>query len=114
MKKFAKRETEMETQSKTTENALKLLGEYFAPGASLLMDGKILPGTAHLIAGLLLRSAIGPIGYGLVIANSYSSSTTSKSLLRHFIKEKAEPAEEKAEPAEGKSTEEVVEPAAAS
>lgn len=59
------------------------------------MDGKILPGTAHLIAGLLLRTAIGPIGYGLVIANSYSSSTTNKSLFRHFIKEKkVEPAEE--------------------
>ena len=52
------------------------------------MDGKILPGTGHLIAGLLLRTAIGPIGYGLVIANSYSSSTTGKNLFKHFIREK--------------------------
>ena len=78
----------METQSQTVNNAIKLVGEYFAPGASLLMDGKILPGTGHLIAGLLLRIAIGPIGYGLVIANSYSSSTTGKNLFKHFIREK--------------------------
>ena len=78
----------METQSQTVNNAIKLVGEYFAPGASLLIDGKILPGTGHLIAGLLLRTAIGPIGYGLVIANPYSSSTTGKNLLKHFIREK--------------------------
>jgi hypothetical protein len=78
----------METDKKITDNAIRLVGEYFAPGASLFMDGKILPGTAHLIAGLLLRTAIGPIGYGLVIANSYSSSTTNKSLLRHLIRER--------------------------
>jgi hypothetical protein len=92
MKRFITGKTEVESQSKTTENAIKLFGEYFAPGASLLMDGKILPGTAHLIAGLLLRTAIGPIGYGLVIANSYSSSITNKNLFRHFInKKKGEP-----------------------
>jgi hypothetical protein len=80
----------METPSKATDNAIKLVGEYFAPGASLLIDGKILPGTAHLVAGLLLRSAIGPIGYGLVIANSYASSVTGRNLLKQFTKKKAE------------------------
>ena len=80
----------METSSKATDNAIKLVGEYLAPGASLLIDGKILPGTAHLVAGLLLRTAIGPLGYGLVIANSYSCSVTGKNLLKQFTKKKAE------------------------
>jgi hypothetical protein len=87
----------METQGQTIDNAIKLVGEYFAPGASLLMDGKILPGTGHLIAGLLLRTAIGPIGYGLVIANSYSTSTTGKNLLKHFIREKKAESSESSE-----------------
>jgi hypothetical protein len=80
----------MEMPSKVTDNAIKLVGEYFAPGASLLIDGKILPGTAHLVAGLLLRSAIGPIGYGLVIANSYASSITGRNLLKQFAKKNTE------------------------
>jgi hypothetical protein len=86
----------METQNKVADNAIKLLGECFAPGASLLIDGKILPGAAHLVVGTLLRLAIGPVGYGLVIANSYASSTTGKNLFKQFIKEKSDkPAEEK-------------------
>lgn len=78
----------MDTPSKATDNAIKLVGEFLAPGASLLIDGKILPGTAHLVTGLLLRTAIGPIGYGLVMANSYASSVTGKNLLRQFSKKK--------------------------
>jgi hypothetical protein len=79
----------MDFTNKTTENTIKLVSEYFAPGASLLIDGKILPGAGHLVLGLLLRSAIvplGPIGYGLVIANSYATSVTGKNLLRQFSK----------------------------
>lgn len=79
----------MDLSNKTTENTIKLVSEYFAPGASLLIDGKILPGAGHLVLGLLLRSAIvplGPIGYGLVMANSYASSVTGKNLFRQFSK----------------------------
>lgn len=98
----------MDTQVKVPDNAIKLVGEFFAPGASLLLDGKILPGTAHLVVGFLLRSAIGPVGYGLVVANSYASSTTGKNLLKQFIKDK------KVEPAAEKPTTEVVEAVPAS
>jgi hypothetical protein len=96
MTKSAADHSEMENQVSVTDNAIKLVGEAFAPGASLLMDGKILPGTAHLVTGLLLRSVIGPIGYGLVIANSYASSTTGRNLLKQFTKpKKVESSEEK-------------------
>lgn len=70
----------------TIDNAIRLLGEAFVPGASLLMDGKILPGCAHLIVGTWAKVAIGPVGAALVIANSYAESATGKSLLKHFSK----------------------------
>lgn len=69
---------------KVVENAIKLAGECLAPGASLLMDGKIVEGSAHLVVGLWSKVALGPVAMGLVIANSYSTSVTGKSLLKHF------------------------------
>lgn len=93
----------MKNSATIKENAIKLAGELFIPGASLLMEGKILPGSAHLITGLVLRSLVGPIGYGVVIANSYASSVTGKNLLNQFSKPK--PVEAAAE----KTTDEVVE-----
>ncbi|WAS96621.1 DUF6072 family protein [Nannocystis punicea] len=68
------------------DNAIKLLGEAFLPGASLLMDGKIVEGSAHLIAGTWAKAAVGPVGLALVIANSYSESVTGKNLLKHLSK----------------------------
>lgn len=70
----------------TIDNAIRLLGEAFVPGASLLMDGKIVPGCAHLIVGTWAKVAIGPVGAALVIANSYAESATGKSLLKHLSK----------------------------
>lgn len=79
----------MTTQAHTvkpdvTHNAVKLVGEAFVPGASLLMEGKILQGGAHLIVGTLAKMALGPVGLALVVANSFSQSTTGKSLLKQF------------------------------
>ena len=62
------------------------VGEAVVPGASLLMDGNILSGGAHLVVGGLARMALGPVGLVLVVANSYSKSTTGKSLLQQFTK----------------------------
>ncbi len=70
--------------TKTTHNAVKLVGEAILPGASLLMDGKVAHGGAHLIAGVLAKALLGPVGLVLVIANSYSSSTTGQNLLKQF------------------------------
>lgn len=70
--------------SSTTDNAIKLLGEVFVPGASLLMDGKVAAGAVHTIIGTWARVALGPVGLALVIANSYSNSATGKNLIKQF------------------------------
>lgn len=74
------------TEGAPIQNAVKLLGEAMMPGASLLMDGKILTGGAHLVVGALAKAALGPLGVALVVANSYSLSSTGKSLLKQFTK----------------------------
>lgn len=80
----------METTSTQTSsarpvaNAVKLIGETVMPGASLLLDGNILSGGAHLLVGAIARAALGPIGVVLVMANSYSQSTTGKGLLKQM------------------------------
>jgi hypothetical protein len=68
----------------TVSNAVKLVGETFVPGASLLMDGKILAGGAHLLIGTWAKLAFGPVGLALVIANSYATSSTGKNLIKQF------------------------------
>jgi hypothetical protein len=74
-------------EASTSQNAIKLVGEAILPGASLLMDGKILQGGAHLLAGALAKAFLGPIGIAVVIANSYSNSTTGKNLLKQFSRD---------------------------
>ncbi len=60
---------------------VKLVGETFlTPGSSLLLDGNI-GGISHQIGGLWANSILGPIGLLLVSANSYTRSTTGKSLM---------------------------------
>ena len=64
---------------------VKLIGEMVVgPGASLAMDGKILPGAAHFVGGVLARWAFGPVGWFLVAANSYAKSVTGKGLTEHL------------------------------
>jgi hypothetical protein len=82
--------TQAQTHSKVTENAVKLVGEAFVPGASLLMDGKILNGGAHLVVGVLAKMALGPIGLALVVANSFSQSTTGKNLIKQVTDRKTD------------------------
>lgn len=72
------------TRDHTTHNAVKLVGEAFVPGASLLLDGKIVEGGAHALLGAAARAFLGPVGLALVIANSYAKSTTGKNLLKQF------------------------------
>ena len=73
----------------TMDNAVKLVGEAFVPGASLLLDGKIAEGSAHLLLGTWAKLALGPIGLALVIANSYTKSTTGKNLLEEVSEDES-------------------------
>jgi len=99
----------MDNQNNTVDNAIRLVGESFAPGASLLMDGNILSGAAHLLVGMWSRAVLGPLGLGLVMANSYATSTTGKNLLQQFTKGgpkgelESEPAKSEPEPAKSDS-----------
>ncbi|HKI01958.1 MAG TPA: DUF6072 family protein [Thermoanaerobaculia bacterium] len=78
-------ESHLEPSSNTViGRGIKILGETVAPGASLVLDGEILPGAAHLVGGLVARWAFGPVGWLLVAANSYSKSVTGKSLTEHL------------------------------
>jgi hypothetical protein len=63
---------------------LKLAGETFVPGASLLLDGEVAAGVGHLIVGTLARLAFGPVGLLVVAADSYSKSVSGKGLLEQL------------------------------
>lgn len=68
----------------TVHNAVKLVGEGFVlPGTSLLLDGDVKAGAGHALVGVLARSIFGPIGWFVAAANSFSESTSGKSLLEH-------------------------------
>jgi hypothetical protein len=84
-------------KAQTGENAVKLVGEAFVPGASLLLDGKILTGAAHMLVGAWAKTMLGPVGLALVVANSYSTSVTGKNLLKQFAKADEHSAEAKVE-----------------
>lgn len=64
-------------------NGVKLVGEALIPGASLMLDGKIVNGAAHAAAGLAARLVIGPAGLVLAAADSYSKSVSDKYLWQH-------------------------------
>ena len=64
---------------------VKIVGESaIAPGSSLILDGDVIGGGAHLIGGLAAKALLGPVGLFLVAANSYSKSVTGKHLTGHF------------------------------
>jgi hypothetical protein len=66
-------------------NALKVAGEAFVvPGASLVADGDIRGGAFHIAGAFVARALLGPIGWVLVAANSYSNSVSGKHLHEHF------------------------------
>ena len=68
----------------TVGNGIRLAGEFFIPGASLLLDGKVGPGALHAVAGLVGKALLGPPAWILVAANSYSQSCSNKSLVQQF------------------------------
>jgi hypothetical protein len=87
----------------TITNGAKLVGETFLPGASLLMDGQFVNGVAHAAVGIAARLALGPIGFILVAADSFSKSTTDKHLWDHVSGAYKEHADKKKEAAAEKA-----------
>ncbi len=71
--------------NQVVENGVKLVGERFLPGTSLMMDGDVKGGLAHAALGLVARVAFGPVGWFAVAADSYSRSVTGKGLLDHLV-----------------------------
>jgi hypothetical protein len=70
--------------NQVVENGVKLVGERFLPGTSLMMDGDIKGGLAHAALGLMARAAFGPVAWFAVAADSYSRSVTGKGLIEHL------------------------------
>lgn len=68
----------------TIANGVRLVGESFLPGASLFMDGKLASGAAHAVVGLGFRAVLGPAGFLLAAADSYSKSVSDKYLWDHL------------------------------
>ena len=66
------------------ENGVKLVGERFLPGTSLMVDGDIRGGLTHAALGVVALATLGPLGWFAVAANSYSKSVTGKSLIDHL------------------------------
>ena len=73
------------SEETTGSKAIKLVGEAFLPGASLLLDGNVKSGALHLVGGVAGRLVFGPIGWLYAAADSYSRSTTGKHFHQHFF-----------------------------
>jgi Family of unknown function (DUF6072) len=70
----------MDNSLKTLTNGFKLVGEVVLPGASLLMDGRLLEGAAHLVVGVGARAVFGPLVGFIVAADSFSKSVGNRNL----------------------------------
>lgn len=74
-------QAEETTGGTVVARGVKLAGEaLIAPGSSLILDGRVGDGAVHLLGGWLAAAVLGPIGYVLVAANSYSRSVAGKNL----------------------------------
>jgi hypothetical protein len=67
------------------KNGVKLVGEMFLPGTSLLLQENIRSGVAHAAVGILASVALGVPGLLLVAANSFTQSVTGKGLIANLI-----------------------------
>jgi hypothetical protein len=96
-------ESEMAERS-VLENGLKLIGEVAVlPGSGLLLEGQVVNGLLHTGTAYLAGMAIGPIGWILVVADSYAQATTGRPLwdqrLRGTLSDaEAAPVEERTPP----------------
>jgi len=69
--------------SDVINNGVKLVGETMLPGASLLLDGNLVNGAAHVAAGAAAAAFLAPWTVLLVVADSFSKSVSGKNLWEH-------------------------------
>lgn len=70
-------EPDTDTMARTMTRTVKIAGEALvAPGASLILDGRVVEGGTHVLGALVAKWALGPIGWILVAGNSYCRSVT--------------------------------------
>jgi hypothetical protein len=73
------------TSENLLANGVKLVGEVAVlPGSGLLLEGKVVSGLVHTGSAILAGALIGPIGWALVVLDSYSESVTGKHLWNHL------------------------------
>jgi hypothetical protein len=89
------------TDSSSTGNGIKLLGEVVLPGASQFIDGNIRSGSLHLLGAVAAVAILGGPG-GLLLSalmrgNSYTMSTLDKPIHKAMFEGDAD--EKAAEPA---------------
>ena len=85
----SKGEKTMSSDYSTLANGVKAVSEaYVVPGSSLIMDGDIKGGSLHLVGGLAAKAVLGPLGWGLFAADSFSVSVSGKHLHQHFFEKK--------------------------
>ncbi len=79
------------TGNVVASRAIKIAGEALvAPGSSLILDGDIVRGGLHLVGGLVAKAVLGPLGWFLVAANSYSKSVAGGHLHENLKRPAAE------------------------
>ena len=81
--------------SDVINNGVKLVGETMLPGASLLLDGNLLNGAAHVAVGAAAAAFVAPWAVLLVVADSFSKSVSGKNLWDHVNISKKQRLEEK-------------------
>ena len=70
--------------SDVINNGVKLVGEAVLPGASLLLDGTLVNGAAHVAVGAAAAAFVAPWAVLLVVADSFSKSVSGKNLWDHI------------------------------
>jgi hypothetical protein len=74
----------MSDSNNTIVNGVKLVGESMLPGASLLLDGNLVNGAAHVAVGAAAAAFMAPWAVVLVVADSFSKSVSGKNLWEHI------------------------------
>jgi hypothetical protein len=67
-------------------NGVKAIADVgIMPGTSQFLEGDVRSGALHVLAAVVARSLLGPMGWFLVGASSVSKSVSGKGLFQHFF-----------------------------